>query len=71
MPDPVGQTVASPIVDQGVMSLILARLHTFVELDHQIYSNVNLHFPLIQEGLLPVTNTSICAWSSVLVNHLV
>ena len=50
MPDPVGKLVASPIADPGVVSLILAQPHTFVELDYEIYSTVNLHFRWFKKG---------------------
>ena len=39
--DPVTQLVARPIADPGVVSLILAQSHTFVEIDHEIFSTVN------------------------------
>ena len=37
--------------DQGVVCLIPAQSHTFVEVDHEIFSTVIL-LPLIQEGLV-------------------
>ena len=46
---PVVQSVVSPIADPGVMSLIPARSHTFVEIDHEILSTIILLLPLIQE----------------------
>ena len=49
---PVAQSVARPIVDPGVVSLILARAHTFVEIDYEIFSAVILHLPLILEGFV-------------------
>ena len=59
----VGQSVMCLTADPGVMSLIPARYHTFVEIDHEIISTVIL-LPsadsMIQEGLLSVTNESIC-----------
>ena len=33
---PVAHSVASPTADSGVVSLIPAQSHTFVELDHEI-----------------------------------
>ena len=45
--------------DPGLQSLIQARSHTFMEIDHEIISTVIL-LPLIQEGLLPVTSESMC-----------
>ena len=35
---PVAQSVVSPIADPGVMSLIQAWPHTFVEIDREIFS---------------------------------
>ena len=46
--------------DLGVASLIPARSHTFVEIDHEMISMVILLLPLIQEGLLSVTSESMC-----------
>ena len=37
-PGPVAQSEANPTADQGVESLILARSHTFFEIDHEIIS---------------------------------
>ena len=59
-PGSVAQSVASPIAHPGVVSLILARLHTSVEIDHEILSMVILLLPLIQERLLSVTSKSMC-----------
>ena len=41
LPGPVVQSVASPTADPGVMSLIPARSHTFMEIDHEIISMVS------------------------------
>ena len=60
---PIAQSVASPTADPGIVSLILARSHTFVEIDHEITSTFILLLPLIQEEL-SVTR-------EVLVSHLV
>ena len=66
---PYSRSVASPIADPQVMSSIPARSHSSVEIDHEIFSTVILLLPLIQDGLLSVTNGSICteywltAWS--------
>ena len=57
---PVGQLVTSPTADPGIVSLILAQSHTFVEIDHEIISMVILLLLLIQEGLLSVTSESMC-----------
>ena len=54
-------TDASLTADPGFASLIPARSHTFVELDHEIFYG---HSPpirwIIQEGLLSVTSESMC-----------
>ena len=60
----VAQSVVSPTADPGVANSILARSHTFDEIDHEMISIIIL--PLIQEGLLSVTSEN-----EVLVNHLV
>ena len=60
---PGAQLVASLTVDPGVSSLIPARSHTIVEIDHGITSMVIL-LPLIQERLRKYIH-------KVLVNHLV
>ena len=43
------------------------RQHSFVEIDHEIFSMVIFSLPLIQEGQLSVSGKRICA---ILVNHL-
>ena len=60
IPGPIVQLVASPIADPGVVSLILARSHTFVEIDREIFSTTILLLLLIQEGLVSVTSKSMC-----------
>ena len=62
-PGPVMQLVRSQIADPGNVSLIPARLHTFVEIDHEMFSKVILLLPLIQEVLLSVTSESMCTES--------
>ena len=53
----VVQSVASPIADPGVLSLNdEARAPPFVEIDQEIFSTIILFLPLIQEGLVSVTN---------------
>ena len=37
---PILQLVAKPPTDPGVMSLILARFHSFAKIDHKIISAV-------------------------------
>ena len=43
------------------------RQHSFVEIDHEIFSTVILPLPLIQEGQLSVSGERIC---TILVNRL-
>ena len=43
------------------------RQHSFVEIDHKIFSTVILSLPLIQEGQLSVSGERMC---TILVNHL-
>ena len=43
------------------------RQHSFVEIDHEIFSTVILSIPLIQEGQLSVSGVKIC---TILVKHL-
>ena len=43
------------------------RQHSFMEIDHEIFSTVILSLPLIQEGQLSVSGERMCA---ILVNHL-
>ena len=43
------------------------RQHSFVEIDHEIFSTVILSLPLIQEGQLSVSSERMC---TILVNHL-
>ena len=43
------------------------RQHSFVEIDHEIFSVVILSLPLIQEGQLSVSGKRMC---TILVNHL-
>ena len=43
------------------------RQHSFVEIDHEIFSTVILSLPLIQEGQLSVSGERIC---TILVNRL-
>ena len=63
VPGCVAHLVASPIADPGVFSLILVRPHTFLEIDHEIFSMVILLLLLIQEGLLSVTNANTCMYT--------
>ena len=43
------------------------RQHSFVEIDHEIFSRVILSLPLIQEGQLSVSGGRMC---TILVNRL-
>ena len=43
------------------------RQHSFVEIDHEIFSTVTLSLPLIQEGQLSVSGGRMC---TILVNRL-
>ena len=43
------------------------RQHSFVEIDHEIFSTVILSLPLIQEGHLSVSGERMC---TILVNRL-
>ena len=52
------QSIGRMLVDRGVMCLIPAWPHTFVEVDNQIFSTVILLLQLINEGLLSVTVNS-------------
>ena len=45
----------------------LGRQHSFVEIDHEIFSTVILSLPLIQEGQLSVSGERMC---TILVNRL-
>ena len=47
--------------------LSLSPQHSFVEIDHEIFSSVILSFPLIQEGQLSVSGERMC---TILVNRL-
>ena len=52
--------LVNPTPDPGFESLIPARSHTSVEIDHEIISTAILLLLLIQEGLLSVTSESMC-----------
>ena len=43
------------------------RQHSFVEIDHEIFSTVILSLPLIQEGQLSVSGERVC---TILVNRI-
>ena len=46
---------------------VAGRQHSFVEIDHEIFSTVILSLPLIQEGQLLVSGERMC---TILVNRL-
>ena len=46
---------------------LMRRQHSFVEIDHEIFSTVILSLPLIQEGQLSVSGERMC---TILVNRL-
>ena len=58
-----------PTGDQEVAGLTPARgwQHSFVEIDHEIFSTVILSLPLIQEEQLSVSGERMC---TILVNRL-
>ena len=56
---PIVQSVTSLNVDPGILSLIQAQSHTFMEIDQDFFSMFNLLLSLIQEGLMSVTRESI------------
>ena len=64
------QSEASLNADPEIGSSISALSHTFMEMDHEIFSMVILPLPLIQEGLLSVTSESMCTkyWLTTLLS---
>ena len=70
MPASVAQLDARPTGDQEVAGSTPAdrrgRQHSFVEIDHEIFSTVILSLPLIQEGQVSVSGERMC---TILVNH--
>ena len=58
-PGPIAQLLVRPTADPGIGSLILARSHTSVEIDHEIISTVIIVLEAPStEGLLSVTSYS-------------
>ena len=57
---PTGDQVAGSTPRRG-------RQHSFVEIDHEIFSTAILSLPLIQEGQLSVSGEGMC---TILVNRL-
>ena len=68
VPGQAAQSVTCLTADPGVATLILARSHTLVEIDHEIISTAFSSLLLIQEGVLSFTIESV---HEVLVNRLV
>ena len=54
--EPRSAVVASLAADPGIGSSIMARSHTFVEIDREMISTVILLLSLIQGGLLSVAS---------------
>ena len=68
MPASVAQLDACLTGDQEVAgSTPPSRQHSFMEIDHEIFSMVILSLPLIQEGQLSVSGERMC---TILVNCL-
>ena len=68
LPAPVAQLDARPTGDQVVAgSTPAGQQHSFVEIDHEIFSTFILSLPLIQEGQLSVSGERMC---TMLVNPL-
>ena len=68
MPASVAQLDVHQTGDQEVVGLTtLGRQHSFVEIDHEMFSTIILSLPLIQEGQLLVSGERMC---TILVNHL-
>ena len=63
---PVAQLDARPTGD-NLFDPRRGRQHSFVEIDHEIFSTVILSLPLIQEGQLSVSGERMC---TILVNRL-
>ena len=64
----MAQLDARPTGDQEVVgSTPPGRQHSFVEIDHKLFSTVILSLPLIQEGQLSVSGKRMC---TILVNRL-
>ena len=57
----------APCPFQITSVVINQRQHSFVEIDHEIFSTVILSLPLIQEGQLSVSGKRMC---TILVNRL-
>ena len=56
-----------PFLHNAIFLLLPDELHSFVEIDHEIFSTVILSLPLIQGGQLSVSGERMC---TILVNRL-
>ena len=65
----VAKLDAHPTGDQEVADSTPAgsQQHSFMEIDHEIFSTVILSFPLFQEGQLSVSGERVC---TILVNRI-
>ena len=45
---------------KGCVDPFMVRQHSFVEIDHEIFSTVILSLPLIQEGQMSVSGERMC-----------
>ena len=54
-------------ISKCISAAFRGRQHSFVEIDHEIFSTVILSLPLIQEGQLSVSGERMC---TILVNRL-
>ena len=65
MPTSMAQLDARPTGDKGIARLSgcgppPGRQHSFLEMDHEIFSTVILYIPLIQKGQLSVSGERMC-----------
>ena len=67
LPASVAQLDARPTGEGRGFDPRRGRQHSFVEIDHEIFSTVILSLPLIQEGQLSVSGERMC---TILVNRL-
>ena len=67
-PASMAQLDARPTADQEVAGLTPpGRQHSFLEIDHEMFSMVILSLPLLQEGQLSVSDERMC---TILINRL-
>ena len=68
MPASLAHLDGSPTGDQEAAgSTPAGRQHSFVEIEHELFSTIILFLPLIQEGQLSVSSERMC---TILVNRL-